>query len=348
MIRKDPELLKNLVEQILMKVGSNFDNAHRVAEALVLSNLVGIDTHGIWHMRMYVEEIRDGEIIPNAKPEILLDTPTSSLISGNWGFGFVSAKVAMDLAIKKARDQNIAVAAIVQTGHIGRLGEYVEMADREGMISFVFAGGYSEKQQSTVPYGGAEKILHTNPLAIGIPVGDNTPIVVDFATTTLSGSKVKLAALQGKQVASGAIVDAEGNPTIDPNDFINGGAHLPFGQHKGFGIMLAIEYLGRIFAGSDSYAEGNKGGLYSGYQGISFVVMKADCFSAMSDFLERGKEMQNRVNKVKPAKEFDQVYTPGDIERKIRLDREKNGIPLSSAEWEDLKSLATEVGVSVN
>ena len=88
---------------------------------------------------MYVEEIRDGEIIPNAKPEILLDTPTSSLISGNWGFGFVSAKVAMDLAIKKARDQNIAVAAIVQTGHIGRLGEYVEMAAREGMISFVFA-----------------------------------------------------------------------------------------------------------------------------------------------------------------------------------------------------------------
>ncbi len=293
MIRKDPELLKNLVEQILMKVGSNFDNAHRVAEALVLSNLVGIDTHGIWHMRMYVEEIRDGEIIPNANPEILLDA-------------------------------------------------------REGMISFVFAGGYSEKQQSTVPYGGAEKILHTNPLAIGIPVGDNTPIVVDFATTTLSGSKVKLAALQGKQVASGAIVDADGNPTIDPNDFINGGAHLPFGQHKGFGIMLAIEYLGRIFAGSDSYAEGNRGGLYSGYQGISFVVMKADCFSSMSDFLERGKEMQNRVNKVKPAKEFDQVYTPGDIERKIRLDREKNGIPLSSAEWEDLKSLATEVGVSVN
>ena len=89
MIKKDAGEVINLVEQILMKVGSNFDHAHRVAEALVSSNLAGVDGHGIWHMRMYVEEIKKGEIIPNAKPDILLDTPTSALITGNWGFGFV-------------------------------------------------------------------------------------------------------------------------------------------------------------------------------------------------------------------------------------------------------------------
>jgi len=348
MIKKDAKLLKNLVVQILIKVGSDFDSADRVAEALISSNLAGVDTHGVYHMRDYVEEIGRGEIVPAAKPHVLLDTPTSALVTGNWGFGFVSAKFAMDIAIEKARDQNIAVTAIVQSGHIGRLGEYVEMAAMKGMISFVFAGGFSEKQQSTVPYGGAEKILHTNPLAIGIPVGDNTPIVVDFATTTLSGSKVMLAALEGKEVPMGAIVDANGKLTTNPHDFINGGAHLPFGLHKGFGIMLAIEYLGRIFTGSDSYAEGNKGGLYGGYQGISFVVMKADCFSNISDFLERGAEMQDRVKAVKPAKGFDKVFTPGDLERKTRLDRKENGIPLPYEVWQDLENLAIEVGVSIS
>ena len=124
---------------------------------------------------------------------------------------------------------------------------------------------------------------------------DSSTYVVHFATTTLSGSKVMFTALEGYNVPAGAILDVTGKPTTNHNDFIDTGAHLPFELQKGFGIMLAIECLGSIFTGADDYAEANRGGIYSGYEGVSFVVMTADCLSGTSDFLERGAEMLYRV-----------------------------------------------------
>ena len=125
---KTPDELHRLVTTILMAVGADEANASRVAEGLVSSNLAGVDPHGVWHLTGYVRDIRDGYLVPTAVPETVSETPTTALVTGNWTFGFVAAKYSMELAIQKAKEQGISLVGIVRSGHIGRLGEYTEMA----------------------------------------------------------------------------------------------------------------------------------------------------------------------------------------------------------------------------
>ena len=121
-----------LVENILTAAGADVENAGRVAKALVLSNLSGVETHGVHHLPSYVEAIRAGETVPRAKPEVVQETPTTALVKGSWTFGFVSAMYALKLAIERARRHNVAVVSVVQVNHIGRLGEYAETAADQG------------------------------------------------------------------------------------------------------------------------------------------------------------------------------------------------------------------------
>ena len=170
--------------------------------------------------RAYVEHIKEGYIQPAARPAIVRETPTSALVTGNWTFGHVAAKYAAEVAIEKARTQNIAVAGTVQAHHIGRLGEYVELAAAHGMIGMIWAGGQSEETPHAVPYGGRQRVLHTNPLAVGFPAGEDPPIMFDFSTTALSGVKVAFAHEHNEPLPPGSIVDKEGRPTTDPADVL--------------------------------------------------------------------------------------------------------------------------------
>ena len=341
---KTPQELHSLVTSILLAVGTTEANASRVAEALVSSHLAGVDPHGVWHLAGYVRDVRDGYLVPTAVPEIVSETTATALVTGNWTFGFVAAKYAMELAIQKAEKQGVSVVGIVRCGHIGRLGEYNEMAAAEGMVSMVWAGGYSEDQQTTMPYGGLKPILHTNPLSMGFPAGDEVPMILDFATTGVSGSKVVQARDRGEKLPPGCIVDKDGNPTTNPEEFFNGGGHLPFGGHKGYAIMLAVETLGRILTGSDSYAEIHRGGLYNRHQGITIVVVKADVFQPLGDFTTRVDDLERRIRAVPPAPGFKEVLVPGDLESRSREAR-RDGIPVPDDVWKVLTDLATEVGV---
>ena len=338
--------LRSLVSSILRAAGADARNADRVAEALVSSNLAGVDTHGVMHLPGYVKAIGNDEIVPTAWPEVLSETPATALVSGNWGLGHVTAKYAMELAIEKGREQGIAIVGTVQTNHIGRLGEYAELAASRGMIGLVWAGGYGEQKPMAVPFGGSKAVLHTNPLAMGFPAGDEPTIVLDFATTAIAGSKVLLAQQGGKPVPPDALVDKHGNPTTDPATFNDGGAQLPFGGHKGYAIMLAVEYLSRILLGTARYADPSKGGIYMRDQGVSMMAFKADLFQPLDEFEALAAEMERRVRAVPPAPGFDEVIVPGDPEARNRAERTRNGIPITDEIWASLVVTAESLGVS--
>ena len=337
--------LHSLVSNILQAVGADERNADRVAEALVSSNLAGVDTHGVLHLPRYVEYVQDGEIEPTAWPKVLSETPATALVSGNWGFGHVTAKYAMELAIEKGREQGIAIVGIVQAHHIGRLGEYAELAASEGMIGLVWAGGYGEQKPMAVPFGGRKPVLHTNPLAMGFPAGDEPTIVLDFATTAIAGSKVLLAQQGGKPIPPDAVVDKHGNPTTDAEAFLDGGAQLPFGGHKGYAIMLAVEYLSRILLGTAKYADPDKGGIYMRDQGVSMMAFKADLFQPLDEFEALAAEMERRIRAIPPAPGFDEVIVPGDPEARNRAERTENGIPITDEIWASLVQTAESLGV---
>lgn len=347
MINKSDHQLRRLAVAVLQKLGTSDSDSARVADHMVDANLCGVDTHGIHLLSRYVQFVKDGWIVPDATPEIAEQTATSALVRGNWGFGHPVATMAMELGIEKALDQNVAVIGLVQLNHIGRLGEYAEMAAARGTIAMIWGGGYAEVDAAkiAVPYGGRENVLCTNPWSIGFPAGDDTPMVVDYATTASSQIKVANARDKDQPVPAGWIVDKQGQPSTNPNDFFDGGGLLPFGGHKGFGMMMAAEFLGRAVTGSNDFAEGDRGGTF-GHSGTLFVLMKADLFRPLSDYAACTDQMQRRVRAVPPAPGFDEVLIPGDREHRTRQARLADGIPLEEVVWEQLVEVAESLGVA--
>jgi len=338
--------LNSFVRKVLLAAGADERNATRVAEALVSANLCGVDSHGVWHIPGYVKGIQSGELNPSAWPSILRETPSTALVSGNWTFGHVAAKFATELAIEKARQHDVSLVGLVQIHHIGRLGEYVELAAAAGMISIIWAGGFGSKLPAAVPYGGRERILHTNPIAMAFPALDGPAMSFDFATTGTSGVKVIEAREAGQPLPPGSIVDKDGNSTNDPEAFFQGGGHLPFGAHKGYAFMLAAEYMGRIFTGSDVYADAARGGAIFGHSGASICTYREDLFRPADDYKRQAQSMAARIRAIAPAPGFKEVLMPGDNEVNTRAERERDGIPLPPKLWHTLTTLATSLGVN--
>jgi len=335
MITVTSESLHETVKRTLMAVGADESNAEDVAEHLVLANLSGVDSHGVWHLLGYVKAIQAEEILPDRHPEILRETASTALVTGHWTFGQPATKFATQQAIEKARSQGIAMVSVVQKHHLGRLGHFVEMATAEGMGCMVYGGGQGEIAPATMPFGGSRPILHTNPMAAGLPTGmADRPMMFDFATSGTSGVKVINARNRGEKIPHGFIVDKEGRPTDDPHAFFDDGGHAPFGGHKGYAIMMWVEYMGRVLAGSNAYADPARAGDILRNEGGTIIVFRTDLFQEAADYTALADEMGQRVRAVSPAPDFEQVKMPGDPEWETRRIRSRDGIPIEDDVWE--------------
>ena len=345
MVIKNADELRQLTYEILHVAGANKNHAEIVSEHLVLANLRGVDSHGVWHVPGYVEAIQNGSIILDKEPEIAKETEVSALINGGWNFGHVVTEFAIQTAIEKANNREVSVVSVVQTHHIGRLGHYAEIAAREGMISMVWAGGQGAEEPAAVPFGGRKPLFHTNPIAMGIPLGTEEPIIIDFATSATAGVKVVNAFNRKEKLPPQCIVDKDGNPTTDPNDFFNGGAHLPFGGHKGYALMLATEFLGRTFSGSDNGANLNYSNPLFRRHGVTLIVFRADLFQSFSEYAKRADEMSQRTQAIPPAPGFEEVLLPGMPEAKAQNIRQEDGIPIADDIWQSIAKTASALGI---
>jgi LDH2 family malate/lactate/ureidoglycolate dehydrogenase len=336
---KTPEQLHDLASAVLAAAGASQESADIVAEHLVSANLSGVDTHGVRHIPGYVRDIAAGFIEGKAQPTTLRSGPSSLLVSGNWTFGQVAARYATELGIERALDSGVFAVGLVQCHHIGRLGYYTELAAEKGLVAQVWAGGYSEEAPTTVPFGGRQRLLNTNPISMAFPSGSGHPMMFDFATTSLSGVKIEDARRHGEALPAGAIVDRNGKFSTDPNDFFAGGAHHPFGGHKGYAFNMAAEYYGRVLTGSNAYADPKRGGPIMRNQGVTIILMRDDLFTSSAEFEQRADEMGSRTRAVAPAAGFRSVLVPGDPEWNTRQKRQVEGIPIEDTIWEELESL---------
>jgi uncharacterized oxidoreductase len=343
----NPQELRTLAAAILAAAGASKSNADCVAHHLVSANLCGVDTHGVWHLGGYLSAIKNGEIVPDAIPEVKVESPLSALVTGNWTFGHVAAKYATEKAIAKAQQHSMSVVSLVQSHHIGRLGEYAEMASDAGLSAMIFGGGYSEEAPVAVPYGGMRRTLSTNPVAMSFPAGRGDRMLFDFATTVASGVKVANARTSKEPLPPGWIVDKAGNPSTNAEDFFDGGGYLPFGGHKGYALMVATEFLGRIFSGSDAYAETGRGGPIMSHQGVTIILLRTDLFHSQADGEKSADELLRRIRSVPPAPHFSEVQAPGDPERRTRAKREREGIPIPDELWREITKLAESFSVKM-
>ncbi len=337
--------LRIVGKSIFRAIGSPDVVADRVANALVDANLAGHDSHGVIRIPQYIESVRAGEILAGAEPTLSRDTPISALVDGGWGFGQVTAERAMHVAIEKAKVMGLAAVGAVRCNHIGRVGEYPEMAAQAGLVALVSAGGFGGRGGRAAPFGGREGILGTNPLSWGFPLEGETGMLVDFATTSVAAGKIQVARAKGTPLPPGSILDKDGNPSTNAEDFYQGGVMLPFGGHKGYALAMVVELLGRVMTGADDFAEGNRGGEVYGHSGTMIIAIDPGLFRDRDAVNKGMSDTFAWVRGVPPAPGFDRVMIPGEPEKTTREARSRDGISVEDATVAAIRATASELGL---
>src|SRR5438552_8199978 len=245
------ERLEEIGRALFIAAGTPEEEAALVMRHIVGANLVGHDSHGVIQIPTYIERIKVGHIVPGAPWVIVKESPTTTVVDGHWGFGYVVNERAMRLTIEKAEKSNVAAATVFRQGHIGRLSSYTQMAAKAGMIGLITAdSGRSPK--IVAPFGGREARLGTNPISIAVPSDLDAPLYLDMATSAVAAGKIALAVSRNEEIPQGWIVDNEGRHTTDPKQYRKGGALLPLGGsegYKGSGLAAMVEVLCGLLTG---------------------------------------------------------------------------------------------------
>jgi len=264
----------------------------------------------------------------------------TGLVDANRGFGQPAMWAATELAGEIGRELGVAAVAVAQSYHIGRVGPYVEALARQGLIGIALANC----APSVSPFGTSSRVFGTNPIAWAMPRADREqPISLDIATAAIAEGKLKVARAKGVSVPPGLLLDAAGNPTVDPNDFYAGGAILTFGEHKGSGLSFLAQLLGRGLAGMDPSS-------YTGPRGVNGPVLLAidpECFAPYDEFIERIEAQCAAVLNARPAAGVEEILLPGDPERRARTERLESGIPIAEATVADIARVCGLYGVDM-
>lgn len=339
--------LHDVVVRILDGAGASKENAVRMADALVSANVRGVDTHGVFHLARYVNAVLQGKVDAKARPSIASETPNTALVDGHWTFGHVTARFATEAAVRKANERDVAVVGTIRTEHIGRLGEYAEMAADAGVVSIVCGAGYSLGNRAAAPHGGRDGLFSTNPISMGFPAGKERAMVFDFATTAMANSKLSLYKMRNEQLPQDTVIDKDGYPTTNPSAVQDGGVLLPFGGHKGFALMMAVEFLGQVLVGSDAVDNEGMGTPAMAHQGVTIIAVRADVHRPLADFQRRADEIIHETRSVRAAPGFTEVMAPGDPEKRAHARRSAEGIPIPDPVWISIVEAGQSVGVTV-
>src|SRR3954454_21734372 len=328
-----PKLI-DFVAEVFSHAGSSAEEARRIATYLTTANLTGHDSHGVIRVPVYIRWRNSGDIVPNQTIEVPVDTPSLAVVDGRFGYGQTVGPQAVRIGIDKCKATGLAAVATRNSGHIGRIGDWAEMAAAEGLISihFVNAAG----SVLVAPYGGVERRLSTAPYCVGIPRKGQGPIVLDFATSIVAEGKVLVASRGGKKLPKGALIDLDGTLSEDPavlygpyepegpRDHSQGeGAIRAFGEHKGSGLALICELLGGALTGTG--ATGPNRRFANGMLAIYIDPKVVDPTNFFDGEISR---YVNYFKDTRPAAGIDAVLIPGEPEARMRADRSRNGVPL--------------------
>jgi LDH2 family malate/lactate/ureidoglycolate dehydrogenase len=330
-------VLEAVASQILEAVDTPPDIAAEVARHLIGADAAGHASHGVIHLPRYVEEVEAGLIQPSVRPRVVQETPSSVLLDGDWGFGHYAAMEATKLAVDKARAQGLAAAALVRTGHIGRLGEYATYGAVHGCVTLIFTAPVPGNQ--ILAPGGAEGVLGTNPLAIGYPDGGANPFCLDFATSAISGGKVWLAGQRGEEIPEGVLLAPDLSATTDPNWLGRGALFPSFGGHKGFGLAVAIALLSNSLTGAAANDERPV------VAGSLIIAIRDNLFTEANTVADIATRELARIRGSRRATPGDPVILPGDPEVASQAAAAASGVEITAPTREALVAIARRLGV---
>ncbi len=341
-----PEELQQLTQEIFAAAGCETAEAQRVAARLVGSNLVGHDSHGVIRIPTYVQWMRDGKVLANKSLQVVFQNEAVAVVDGQFGLGQTIGEQAMQLGIEKSSEHGVCVIALRNSGHLGRIGDWPEMAAQAGKISLHFVNT-SGAGLLVAPFGGIERRLSANPIAIGVPTAQGNPIVLDMSACTIAEGKIRVALNQGKLLPDGCIIDSEGNPCNDPKIFYGDppGSILPIAGHKGSGLSFMIEMLaGALTRGSCSNPE-NAGRVVNG---MLSIVIDQGFFGSDESFFTEVRRYVEFVKSSRTVSENGEILIPGEMEQRTKARRLAAGIELDDVTLGQLRATCEELNVKHN
>jgi len=344
------ESLRELVTEIFVHAGSSRTEATNIATRLTGANLSGHDSHGVVRCHRYVQSLANGVAHSDVTVDMLMDNEVLAVVDGKFGMGQTVGQQAVQIGIDKAATYGVSLVALRHAGHLGRIGDWAEMAAAAGLVSIHMVN--VANGLLVAPFGSAERRFGTNPVTIGIPMPEGDPLILDFATSVVAEGKALVALNGGKPVPDNALVDGDGEITGDPSvlygDVPEGkvpdprrgpGALRAMGDHKGSGLAFMCEILAGVLTGSGTADQ------TPFCNGMLSIYVNPTFLESDNSFAADVVRFVNHVRAAEPAAGVDKVLAPGDPERQRRTEREIAGIELPDNTWASILRAAEEAGV---
>ncbi|WP_213993742.1 Ldh family oxidoreductase [Sodalis sp. dw_96] len=344
--RIDMTVLTRFIKDIFVANGCSENNADIMANVCIEADLRGHSIQGIDHIYSILRDLDNGVLLGDAAPRIISETGATLLIDGAGCPGYVGGVFATEHLIQKARRMGTASAALQDAGDLFMLGYYAEQFARAGLIGLVFTNTWPPRVH---PTGGIDPVLGTNPLAIGIPTG-GIPMVFDSATSTSAIGHVRLAGYHDEDIAPGIAIDADGAPTVNPYQALQG-ALTPMAGHKGFGLGLCIALLSGAMAGGelgsrlDIVARSREG--TQGKRCHLFIAIDPAAFGDAAEARSRADVYLAEIKAGRRMPGVDEIMIPGERSAKVRKDNLKQGIPILAEVWNRICRFAADAGVDI-
>jgi L-2-hydroxycarboxylate dehydrogenase (NAD+) len=349
------ERLREFSTRVFLHFGVPEADARLAADVLAISDLRGIESHGVARLHSYYDMLAFGGINPRPNVRVVRETPSTGTVDGDNGLGLVVGPWANTLAMEKAEAVGSGWVSVGNTNHFGIAGYYALQALKRDLIGWAM----TNSSKLVAPIWGAERMLGTNPIAIAFPGLEEPPIVIDMATSAVAYGKIEIANRKGRPLDDGWAVDRTGEPTNDPQGMIEGGALLPLGGdrthggHKGYCLSAMVDILSGVLGGGNwgpfvpPFALRQEIPTRSVGKGIGhfFGALKIDGFIEPDEFKRQVDEWIRVFRATKPAPGTNGPLIPGDPEREAEAIRSKQGIPLLPAVVMDLRDIAAQTGI---
>ncbi|GGY73034.1 Ldh family oxidoreductase [Marinobacter zhanjiangensis] len=323
--------LVSLLTSIFRKHGTSDAVAAVLAHNCASAQRDGSDSHGVFRIPGYLSTLASGWVDGHARPEVEDRAPGFVAVDAGNGFAQPALEAGRELLLDKARHNGIALMAIRNSHHFAALWPDVEPFASEGLVALAMVNSMA----CVVPAGGRKPLFGTNPISFAAPRAGHEPLVFDLATSAIAHGDVQIAAKEGKKLPEGYGVDADGNPTCDPEKVLNGGALLPFGGYKGSALSMMVELMAAALTGGNFSFEfdwSGHPGAKTPWTGELLIVIDPAC-GAGSDFAERTETL------VQAMSDAGQQRQPGDRRYRQRAEAQRLGVALKEDDLTYLRGL---------
>jgi LDH2 family malate/lactate/ureidoglycolate dehydrogenase len=337
------ETLKEFSIDMLTKAGMSVQDAEIITDTLLFAELRNIKSHGIVRLPTYIQRMENGVVNQNAEMKFKnMKAPAVGMLDADNGMGQLAGYKAMKEAINIARIYGIGMVTVKDSNHFGVASYFSMMASKEDMIGLVMTNA----SPAIAPFGTKTPLLGTNPLTVAVPAMVGKPIVLDMSMSTVARGKIRISAMQNKEIPTDWGLDKDGNPTTDPNEALEGSL-VPIGGVKGSGLSLIVDLMTGLLTKTCMTGEVKNITDMTGPSKTSHLFMAIDIENFM-DVDEYKEDVDKTIEKIKSLtpKGDNDIYMAGEIEQNVMEERMSKGIPVDVEVVEKLNQLADRYGSS--